>query len=247
MRRFKMVLAGILFSLVLYSPRVLAQNGYKNFDVAVYARVYEVLEMADLDWLEERFDVMSQYVRIDKIYLETHRDTIVAHDEILNSVKQFFAQRGVKTSGGITLTINERNRFETFCYSDPDHRQWVQEIVEHTARHFDEVILDDFFFTSCKSLYEIEAKGDRSWTQYRLELLDEVAREVIIKPAKAVNPDVSVVVKYPNWYEHFQGLGFNLETEPALFDKLYTGIIRRIVLQGKFLDPHQLSLRVNRV
>ena len=82
--------------------------------------------------------------------------------------------RGIETAGGITLTINERNRFETFCYSDPEHRAWVQNVVEHTARHFDEVILDDFFFTSCKSEVEIEAKGDRSWTEYRLALLDEV-------------------------------------------------------------------------
>jgi hypothetical protein len=32
-----------------------------------------------------------------------------------------------------------------------------------------------------------------------------------------------MVIKYPNWYEHFQGLGFNLETEPKIFDGLYTG------------------------
>jgi hypothetical protein len=32
-----------------------------------------------------------------------------------------------------------------------------------------------------------------------------------------------VVIKYPNWYEHFQGLGFNLEEQPALFDGIYTG------------------------
>jgi len=32
-----------------------------------------------------------------------------------------------------------------------------------------------------------------------------------------------MVVKYPNWYEHFQGLGFNLETGPEIFDGIYTG------------------------
>ncbi len=215
-----------LFLLAMTALPVTAQpaaESHDHFNVAIYARVYEVIQMGDLDWLEEHFEVMDQHLKVDKIYLETHRDTILADDETLNKVKQFFADRGIATSGGITLTISEPNRFETFCYSNPEHRQWVQEVVEHTARHFDELILDDFFFTSCKSEGEIAAKGDRSWTEYRLELLDEVARNVIIAPAKAVNPDVQVVVKYPNWYEHFQGLGFNLETEPALFDKLYTG------------------------
>ncbi|MGD2094953.1 MAG: hypothetical protein PVH77_08110, partial [Phycisphaerales bacterium] len=53
--------------------------------------------------------------------------------------------------------------------------------------------------------------------------MDKVSRELIIKPARAVNPNVKMVIKYPNWYEHFQGLGYNLETEPKIFDALYTG------------------------
>ena len=32
-----------------------------------------------------------------------------------------------------------------------------------------------------------------------------------------------MVVKYPNWYEHFQGSGFNLEHGPMIFDGIYTG------------------------
>ena len=35
---------------------------------------------------------------------------------------------------GITYTIDESNRFETFSYANPDHRKKVREIAEHTAR-----------------------------------------------------------------------------------------------------------------
>ncbi len=45
----------------------------------------------------------------------------------------------------------------------------------------------------------------------------------MVGPAKAVNPKVKIIVKFPNWYEHFQGLGFNLEKEPSIFDGIYTG------------------------
>jgi hypothetical protein len=48
--------------------------------------------------------------------------------------------------------------------------------------------------------------------------MTEAASELVIKPAKAVNPKVKVVIKFPNWYEHFQALGFDLATEPLLFD-----------------------------
>ena len=46
---------------------------------------------------------------------------------------------------------------------------------------------------------------------------------MIVKPAKAVNPKVKMVIKFPNWYEHFQGSGFDLEREPKIFDGIYTG------------------------
>jgi len=213
-------------------------NAYENFAVAVYCRAYETKEMADLNWLDSRWQDITKQVHVDKVYLETHRDLLIVDDKTLDQAKAYFRQRGVRTAGGITLTVNERNRFETFCYTNPEHRQKVKEIVEHTARHFDELILDDFFFTSCRCRLCIAAKGDKSWTQYRLDLMEEAARSLILAPAKAVNPKVKVVIKYPNWYEHFQGLGFNLEKEPALFDGLYTGTETRDPSGNQHLQPY---------
>ncbi|KPK85611.1 MAG: hypothetical protein AMS27_06845 [Bacteroides sp. SM23_62_1] len=216
--RFVPLLLVLLINLSSYS-----QGGYNNFKVTVYARAYEVQEMNNLEWLAPVWDEITRQVKVDKIYLETHRDLLLVEKETIEIARKFFEDHGVEVAGGITLTVNERNRFETFCYSNPEHRAKVREIVEYTAGLFDEVILDDFFFTNCKCELCIEQKGDKSWTEYRLALLDEAARELIIKPAKAVNPGVKMVIKYPNWYEHFQGLGFNLETEPPIFDGLYTG------------------------
>lgn len=198
-------------------------NNYKHFDVALYARVYEVQKMKDPAWLEARWEAVSKNMKVDKIYLETHRDMVVIDQETLDKAKAFFRSKGVKVSGGITVTVNERNMFETYCYSEPDQRKKLKEVVEFTARNFDEFILDDFFFTNCKSDSAIREKGTRSWTEYRLALMDEAARNLVVGPAKAANPNVKVIIKYPNWYDHFQNLGFNLQTEPKYFDKIYTG------------------------
>ncbi len=208
---------------------------YKNFIVSVYTRAYEVRDMADQKKLEETWNLISQQVKIDKIYLETHRDQLIVDEKTLQSAIKFFKSKGVKVAGGITYTIDESNNFETFCYSNPEHRKKVKEIAEYTAKYFDEFILDDFFFTSCKCDLCIAAKGDMSWTDYRLKLMTEATRELVINPAKAVNPDVQVIIKYPNWYEHFQGLGFNLETQPAMFDGIYTGTETR---DPVFTDQH---------
>ena len=196
---------------------------HKNFKVSVYVRAFEVARMKDSHWLDSTWNIISSQLDVDKIYLETHRDMTLVDDETLEKAKAFFEKQGIEVAGGITYTISEPNDFETFSYSNPEDRAWVQKVAEHTARHFDEFLLDDFFFTSSKKDVEIEAKGEHSWTEYRLELLKEAGRNLVVGPAKAVNPNVKVIIKYPNWYDHFQGLGFNLEHGPQIFDGVWTG------------------------
>ncbi len=223
----------------LVAPLSAGGGPYRHFDVAVYCRVYEVRQMKDPAYLEQTWAAISPHVAIGKVYLETHRDTIVVDQATLDQAKAFFTGKGVNVAGGITITINEANQFETYCYSNPEHRQKLKDVVEFTARNFDEFILDDFFFTSCKCDLCIKAKGNRSWTEFRLALMDEAGRSLVMGPARAVNPKVNVTIKYPNWYDHFQNLGFNLETQPTYFDKVYTGTETRDgVYSNQHLQPY---------
>ena len=231
--------ATIIFLLTLTTLYCKAQH-YNNFKVSVYCRAYEVRQMGDTNnYLKPLWNEISRQLKVDKVYLETHRDLIIVNQDTLNIAKKFFKDRGIEVAGGITLTVSEPNRFQTFCYSNPEDRKKVKELSEYTAKNFDEFILDDFFFTNCKDDGAIKDKGSKSWTQYRLDLMAEAAQSLIIGPAKAVNPKVKVVVKYPNWYEHFQGLGFNLEKEPKLFDGIYTGTeTRDAVMSAQHLQPY---------
>lgn len=218
---------------------VISLPAYDNFKVAVYCRAQEVNRMADTAWLEARWKEVSSQVHVDKIYIETHRDTVLVDDATIEAAKKFFLDHGVQVAGGITFTMSEPNRFETFSYANPEHRASAQKIAERTAKHFDEFILDDFFFTSTKSTYDLAAKGSRSWTEYRLAIMVEAARDLIIAPARAVNPKVKIVIKYPNWYDHFQALGFNLADGPKRFDGIYTGTeTRDAVISAQHLAPY---------
>jgi hypothetical protein len=60
--------------------------------------------------------------------------------------------------------------------------------------------------------------------------MNDISENVIIKNAKAANPKVNCVIKYPNWYDSFQANGYNLEDESKMFDMIYTGTETR--------DPH---------
>lgn len=227
----------VLVALLATGNMLLARE-YQSFKVSIYTRAYEVEKMADPHWLDSTWQVISQQLTVDKIYLETHRDLLIVPDETLQKAKKFFEDRGLEVCGGITYTISEPNLFETFSYANPEHRRKVQEIAEHTARNFDEFILDDFFFTSAKSTFDIEAKGSRSWSEYRLQLMTEAGRELVLGPARKVNPNVKVIIKYPNWYDHFQGLGFNLEKGPYLFDGIWTGTETRDPASAQHLQNY---------
>ena len=210
------------FPFLVVSCAVAGGNNYKNFDVATYATIYNVQEMKDPAWLKSHWEAASKYVKIDKIYLETFADMVLADQATLDQAKKFFLSKGVKVSAGIKATVLERNG-ETFCYSNPEHRKKMKEVMAFTAKNFDEILFDDWFFTNCKSDVEIAAKGNQSWTQYRLALMDQAGRELVVNAAKAVNPKVKVIIKYPQWYDHFQSCGFNLETQPKYFDGVYSG------------------------
>ncbi len=197
---------------------------YQNFKVSIYCTAQDVSQMADTtNYLKPRWEEITRQIKIDKVYLETHRDFFIVDQKTLDIAKKFFNDKGIETAGGITYTAKPTGNFQSFCYNDPGHRKKAKEIAEYTAKNFNEFILDDFFFTNCKTDDAIKDKGDRSWTQYRLDLMTEAAQNLIVGPAKRVNPNVKVIIKYPNWYEHFQGLGFNLETQPKIFDGIYTG------------------------
>jgi len=140
----------------------------------------------------------------------------------------------------LTFSDGSAGQFRSFCYTDPEDRAFVKGVTEAAARHFDEIILDDFFFVTTKQASDIAAKGTRSWSQFRVDLMNEAAENLVLKPARAVNPRVKVVIKYPNWYEHFQALGFDLDQGPRLFDGIYTGTeTRDPVATDQFLQQYE--------
>ena len=211
---------------------------YQNFKVSTYIRAQDVARMADDKFLNETWQTVSSQVDLDKIYLETHRDAFTVDERTMLKVKKFFLSKGLEVGGGITYTRSEPTDFETYSYARSDERQTVKEVAEYTAKLFDDFILDDFFFIDLKNDDEIAAKGSKSWTEYRLRLMADAGRELVVNPAKAVNPKVKVIIKYPNWYDHFHGLGFNLEEEPLYFDGLWTGTETRDPASAQHLQNY---------
>ncbi len=215
---------------------------FKNFKTVVYIPAWTAGRM-DRSKLETDYAFLEKYIGLDKVYLETHRDGIDIPKEQLEMFKSFLEEKGVSVSGGITTTIDDfegaeggkRRIFSTFCYTDPAMRRRLKEIAEYTAGIFDEVILDDFFFTNCSCERCIAEKGERSWPEFRRELMKDVSKNLIVDPAKAVNPKVRMIIKYPNWRESFHYTGYLPELQDGIFDGTYIGTETR---SPAYTDQH---------
>jgi len=198
----------------------------KHFKVAAYVFAYYLAKADDAE-IQRGIDFYKQYIHLDKVYIENHRGKVDIPPQRLREVKALFEKNGIETSGGITSTqnvngIRKPSYFDTFCYTDPAHRQEYRRIVSELASVFDEIILDDFFFTACRCEMCIAAKGKRSWKDYRLNMMEEFSHE-IVDLARSVNPKMNFIIKYPNWYEAYQETGYNPGKQKDIFDMIYTG------------------------
>jgi hypothetical protein len=214
---------------------------YRNFRAAIYIPVSSTKRLADPAAFAREFARVSSQLKFDKVYIEAYRDRLFATDAELETVKREFAAKGIQTSGGITLAAGGAGgQFGTFDYENPADRAECERAVRLAARHFDEVILDDFFFYTSKSDADIAAKGNRSWTQYRLDTMRAASRDLVLGPAKQENPRIRMIIKYPNWYEHFHGLGYDLADEAHMFDAIYTGTeTRDPVITDQLLQQYE--------
>lgn len=199
---------------------------YEHFKLAAYVFAY-YLEKADEAEIQRHIDFYRRYCHLDKVYIENHRGKVDIPQDKLRMVKAVFERNGIETAGGITSTqfvggVRKPSYYDTFCYTDPAHRTEYLRIVKELAEIFDEIILDDFFFTACRCEMCIQAKGKRSWAQYRLDMMEQFSHE-IVDLAHSVNPNMNFIIKYPNWYESYQETGYNPGKQKDIFDMIYTG------------------------
>ena len=168
----------------------------------------------------------SKDTGVTHVYVETFRNGYMAERHTLEHAKKVFLDAGFDVSGCVTTTnVGKPSTGWKLidCYTDISTQERLQKIFEYTASLFDEIMIDDFLFTDCECDECRAAKGDRSWAEYRCDLMVKVSKERILDPAKAVNPKVKIIIKYPQWYDNFHNRGYEVIRETQEFDKIWVG------------------------
>jgi len=161
-----------------------------------------------------------------KVYVESFRDGYQADAQTLKTARDFFRQAGLGVSGCVTTTRfgKPTTGWEVgACYTHRANQERLASIFRFTAEIFDEIMIDDFFFTDCECSECAAAKGGMSWRQYREKLMLEVSRECVLGPARQTNANIKIILKFPQWYDDFQNRGYSVDKETALYDRIWVG------------------------
>ena len=182
----------------------------------------------------------SRQNSVTKAYVESFRDGYRAPREGLCRARDRLRAAGLEVSGCITTT--RLGKASTgwsgiACLTDRANQERLREEFEFAAGLFDEIMIDDFWFTDCACQVCGEARraklvtiggatfpvtGD-TWEDYRGELMLQLSRHYVLEPSKRVNPRVRVIVKYPLWYDDFHERGYDVGRETAAFDRTWVG------------------------
>jgi len=239
MKKFPQSLA-VLLAIGILAGSVRAQGHYKSFIVSTYIiqGTVQGLMNGNTDPAQS-WAYLTRNLKVDKVYIEVMRNHTLVDEAGLEKLKRFYQDQGVQVCGGLAFSVSEANGYQGFDYADPENRAFAIKAVQMAARHFDEILLDDYYFFDRKTDYDIKAKGKKSWTQYRLETMREVTKDLIVGAAKAVNPKCKVIIKMANWYDQYAGMGNDTEKVPLIGDGMFSGTESRVwVGQEQHLQPY---------
>lgn len=250
-------ICGILLLLVLNSCEESKQQIDDNFEFAkshsaefklsVYMTAHTIGRLLAVEEGRREAVSLMRANGITKVYIEVYRGGMVVSPELLATVVDYFKQQGFEVVGGIATVpgkdfgVKQEGKLGWFNWQNPKTQEDLRQVMLNAAPIFDTFIVDDFLCTGDTSLESKAAKGERSWSEYRREMLAELATSVFIDPAKSVNPDIHMIIKYPQWYDRFHMFGYDVETGPKLFDEVWVGTETRgqYTQRFGFVQPYE--------
>lgn len=200
------------------------KSQWKNLKYALY------FTNGDIERLlsdSTKFNETMKYfapIKIEKVYLEGKKSDD-AEINLMRKIAERFRAIGITPIGAMVPTSE---RGGPCCYNNQEDMNTLEKRMRALASIFDEIILDDWLFTICTCDKCLTDRGNMSWADYRTQLIIKQSKKYIIEPAKEVNPNIKIIIKYPNWYEGHRQNGYDVYNETNLFDKMAVGIETRI-------------------
>lgn len=221
-----------------------AQARRADLQLGVYLTAGAVEGLFDAD--PEPVVLLREY-GFTRVTIEVYRSGQIVPPERLVRVRDYFRDHGFDVIGGIATTpggevgVHQEGPLGWYNWQNPKTRRDLEAIMRAVAPIFDVFVIDDFLCTGDVSDESKQAKGDRSWTRYRCELMAQVGQDVFIAPAKEENPNITMIVKFPQWYDRFHLFGYPVARHAAQFDRVWVGTETRGARTQRFgfVQPYE--------
>lgn len=225
----------------------LATEKKESLQLSTYVTAHTVEQMFNTEAGKREVLSLLNCYGITKVYLEVYRGGLVITPELIGPSVKFLEDNGFEVVGGIATVpgndfgVKQEGPLGWFNWQNPKTQNDLRKVIEESAPFFDSFIVDDFLCTSDTSQESKAAKGERSWSEYRRAMFTELSQSVFIKPAREMNPDIRMIIKYPQWYDRFHIFGYDVETESAMFDGVWVGTETRgqYTQRFGFVQPYE--------
>jgi hypothetical protein len=219
----------------------------QDLQLSVYITAHTVERLLSLESGRREAVSLMRANGITKVYIEVYRGGLIVSNDLLEMTSNYFKQNGFEVVGGIATTpgpdfgVKQKGQLTWFNWQNPKTQEDLRNIILGAAPFFDSFIVDDFLLTADVSEESIKAKGNRTWSEYRRQLLTEIATSVFINPARSVNPTIEMIIKFPQSYDVFHTFGYDVETGPELYDRVWVGTESRgqYTQRFGFVQPYE--------
>lgn len=197
--------------------------------LGVYATAGGIQQYLGTPAGRERALAVFAPLQVTHLFLEGRRGDEYVAPAQLTELRDFFERHGIACSGGIATVpgagFGERQTggLDWLNWESGKTRAGVRGFFVEDAPLFPALIVDDFYCTGDESAGADGARGARSWSQYRRDLLVALIPELITRPAREAHPGVRLFLKFPQWYDRFHVFGYDPARMPAGFDEIWVG------------------------
>ena len=222
------ILIGTFLMIIACEPPTRWELANENKDLLRVSTIFTAGTVRDKLSSESGLDSAIAWckdVGVTRVFIESFRGYTAERDALENAKKRF-EEAGIEASGCVTTVRfgKQSTGWDLIaCYTNQGTRDELKQIFEYTASIFDLIMIDDFLFTDCECEECLEACGEQNMSDYRCDLMNMISEEYILKPARAVNPNVKIINKFPQWYDRFHVRGYEVLGQTEMYDYIWVG------------------------
>ena len=178
--------------LLLSFSSTIALAAVKPLQMSVYSTADDVKRYMSTPEAREKTAAKLTSMHITGVFLEGRRgDTYVSAAE-MKPIRDFWVAKGFRVTGGVATVpgkdwgVRQNGPYGWLNYQAERTQREIKEFFRENASVFDEIIIDDFYCSEDTSPESEAARGNRSWGEYRRDLLVGLLKPMIFDPAREV-------------------------------------------------------------